>query len=130
MKEVNLKSCLLYDSYYMSGKGKVMETIKRSVLPTGSEVEVNWWSLGDNIITFQDAVMMIHIIYIYVKFHRTENRVSSDINYGLQLTTIYKYQLTNCNKATIWVPDIHNMGNEGDLRVHQIMPCAFCSIFL
>lgn len=49
-----------------------------------------------------------------VKTHRTaKHRVAPNINYGIQLMTMYKNHLISCSKCTTLIQDISNMKDCG-----------------
>lgn len=60
-----------------------------------------------------------------VKTHRTaKHRVAPNINYGIQLMTMYKNHLISCSKCTTLIQDIRGWGGSADLAVLTVQ--FFC----
>ena len=90
-----------------SGKGKTMETLKRSLVARGWWRE-EWIGRAQRIFKAVKLLCMILWWWLYVTKHLskptecTTPRVNPNVNYGLQVIMMCWCKFTSCSKCTLW----------------------------
>lgn len=91
--------------FQLYGKGKIMKTIKRSVISRGSRVRYEAVEHG----RFLDSknnlcnTTMMTTCHIFAQTQRTIPRVNHSVHYGLWVIMICQYNFISCNKCTTLV---------------------------
>lgn len=94
--------CLIPTIWHF-GKGKAMETIKRSVVARGWGGWIGWAQRNFKAVELFSMILqwwMHVIIYLSKPIEYAKPRVNPNVNYGLWVIMMYQCSFINCNKCT------------------------------
>lgn len=137
-KEANLRrKCCMIPTKYHCGKGKTMETKKRSAVTRGWEGEGwigNRWSTEDfseSENTLYDIVMdTCHHSFLSKAIECTP-RVNPNVHYGLGVIVMCQCRFISCNRSVLLVGDVCRgrsytcVGTGSILKISVLFP-QFC----